>query len=154
MNDLGIFADSPHSEANHCLLNEYEPGQGIMPHTDGPAYYSVTATISLSSHAVLEIYEKNEQGERNSGPTWRILQESGSLLVTMGEMYRDTLHGIAEVMRDENLNSDSIVNWRLLGDVTPYEGGTADRDVRVSLTYRDVLKVSKLGGALKFMTKK
>lgn len=31
---LGIFeADKP---PNHALVNEYLPGQGIMPHTDGP----------------------------------------------------------------------------------------------------------------------
>src|SRR5256885_13581058 len=37
--DLGIFKDSPHGSPNHVLINEYLPGQGIMPHEDGPAYY-------------------------------------------------------------------------------------------------------------------
>lgn len=152
--ELGVFAESPHKEPNHCLVNEYEPGQGIMPHTDGPAYFPVTATVSLASHTVLEIYEKNEQGERNAKPTWRILQEPRSLLVTTAEMYTNTLHGISELETDQDLDSNSIVNWSLLGDVTSYQVGSAARRTRVSLTYRDVLKVAKLGGALKFMTKR
>lgn len=152
--NLEIFAGSPHQEPNHCLVNEYEPGQGIMPHTDGPAYFPVTATVSLASHTVLEIYEKNEQGERNPAPTWRILQEPRSLLVTTADMYRDTLHGISELESDEKLDLNSIANWDLLGDTIPYETGIAARQTRISLTYRDVLKVAKLGGALKFMNKK
>ena len=55
---------------NHCLVNEYESGQGIMPHTDGPAYYPIVTTISLQSPTVIEFYrpidsEKTEvRGER------------------------------------------------------------------------------------------
>jgi alkylated DNA repair protein alkB family protein 6 len=33
---------------NHVLINRYECGEGILPHTDGPAYVSRTATLSLS----------------------------------------------------------------------------------------------------------
>ena len=33
-------------EMNHVLVNEYQPGQGIMAHTDGPAYSTVVATIT------------------------------------------------------------------------------------------------------------
>lgn len=29
--DLGCFTSAPHG-INHCLVNEYLPGQGIMPH--------------------------------------------------------------------------------------------------------------------------
>ena len=151
---LGIFEQSPHGAPNHVLVNEYQPGQGIMPHTDGPAYYPITATVSLGGHTVLEIYRKTESGERVVTPTWRILQEPRSLLVTTGDMYTDTLHGISEVTKDENLNLESIVNWSLLGSPTSFISGSAVRHTRVSLTYRDVLKVAKLGGALKFISKK
>lgn len=154
MKDLQIFQASPHGEPNHCLVNEYLSGQGIMPHEDGPAYFPVTATISLASSTVLEIYEKNEQGERQPEPRWRILQEPRSLLITTGNMYRDTLHGISEVERDKNLGPDTIVNWQMLGDTNSFEDGSANRETRVSLTYRDVIKVAKIGGALKFMSKK
>lgn len=152
--ELGIFRDSPHGQPNHCLVNEYKAGEGIMPHVDGPAYYPVTATVSLASHTVLEIYKKNAEGERDPEPTYRILQEPRSLLLTTGDMYKGTLHGISEVEEDSNLNVGAIINWDTLGDTTPYAGGTAKRDTRVSLTYRDVLKVAKVGGAMKYMSKK
>ena len=149
-----IFAQSPHKAPNHVLINEYQPGQGIMPHEDGPAYHPITATVSLGGHTVLEIYEKNEKGEREAEPRWKILQEPRSLLVTTGNMYRDTLHGISDLTEDRDLGPDSIINWNLLGNQPPFETGTAERHTRISLTYRDVLKVAKLGGAMKFMNKK
>jgi alkylated DNA repair protein alkB family protein 6 len=136
------------------LINEYQPGQGIMPHEDGPAYFPITATVTLGSHTVLEIYKKNEQGERESSPTWRILQEPRSLLITSGEMYVNTLHGIANISVDEGLRDGSITNWSVLADKSPYESGMCERQTRISLTYRDVYKVTKFGGALKFLGKR
>lgn len=153
--ELQVFQQSPHKAPNHCLVNAYEPGQGIMAHVDGPAYAPITATVSLTSHTILNIYEKNEHGERAAAPKWRILQEPRSLLITTGDMYKDTLHGIDEIEKDENLGSGSIVNWSMLGDQTSFVQGSAERvGTRISLTYRDVLKVRKLGGVAKFMTKK
>jgi alkylated DNA repair protein alkB family protein 6 len=152
--EIFVSSQSPHGEPNHVLVNEYQPGEGIMPHEDGPAYFPITATVSLGSHTVLEIYKKNEQGEREKTPTWRILQEPRSLLITSGSMYTDTLHGIANLSVDEDLNDGSIVNWQSLAEKTPYETGRCERETRISLTYRDVYKVTKLGGALKFLGKK
>ncbi|XHF97913.1 hypothetical protein AWENTII_001488 [Aspergillus wentii] len=42
---LGIFANAPHGRPNHVLINEYQPGQGIMPHEDGAAYHPLVATM-------------------------------------------------------------------------------------------------------------
>eukprot|EP00049_Salpingoeca_infusionum_P021707 m.4244 g.4244 ORF g.4244 m.4244 type:complete len:338 (-) comp4441_c0_seq1:187-1200(-) len=61
-------------KANHVLINEYLPGQGIMPHEDGPIYYPTIATISLGSHTVLNFYEKrvretSEAGEASDSQT-------------------------------------------------------------------------------------
>lgn len=50
------FQGSKHGEPNHCLVNEYLAGQGIMPHEDGPAYFPAVATISLGSHTLLDVY--------------------------------------------------------------------------------------------------
>lgn len=152
--DLNVFTASSHGAPNHCLVNEYQPGEGIMPHTDGPAYHPTTATVSLGGHTVLEIYKRDDNGERESKATWRILQEPRSLLVTTDDMYKNTLHGIADVEEDNQLDSDTIVNWNLLGDSDVYSKGSANRTTRVSLTYRDVLKVAKIGGALKFINKR
>jgi alkylated DNA repair protein alkB homolog 6 len=155
--NLDIFKNAPHGAPNHVLINEYLPGQGIMPHEDGPAYYPCTATISLGAAIVLDVYEKNDKGEREAKPKWRILQEPRSLLVTSGTMYTDTLHGIDEVMVDEGLGEGTVANWDLLGEKEKYEvkeGAKYERENRLSLTYRDVLKVAKVGGAMKFLGKR
>ncbi|KAF8588035.1 hypothetical protein K439DRAFT_1336264, partial [Ramaria rubella] len=56
LRDTGLFACSKHGEPNHIIVNEYEPGQGIMPHEDGPSYHPVVATLSLGSHAVFNYH--------------------------------------------------------------------------------------------------
>ena len=152
--EKALFRESPHQAPNHVLINEYQPGQGIMPHEDGPAYHPITATVSLGGHTVFDIYGKNVQGERAAKPSWRILQEPRSLLITTGDMYKATLHGISELTVDEDLSHKSIVNWDQLGDTSPFDSGRAERRTRISLTYRDVLKVARVGGALKFMNKR
>lgn len=154
LKDQRFFDCSPHKGPNHVLINEYKPGEGIMPHEDGPAYSPITATISLGSHTVLEIYQKNEHGEREASPSWRILQEPRSLLVTTDDMYLHTLHGISETQTDEDLSPQSIVNWDLLGNQELYQSGKAERQTRISLTLRDVVKVAKLGGAMKFINRR
>ncbi|CAD0097923.1 unnamed protein product [Aureobasidium mustum] len=150
---LGLFSDSPHHSPNHVLINEYNPNEGIMPHEDGAAYHPIVATVSLSSALCLDIYEKNQDGDQapvSSSPKWRVLQEPRSLLVTCGSAYTDTLHGISEIDIDEDLRPDTVANWTLLGDskIFTENGGKNVRTTRISLTYRDVLKVSKLGARL------
>ncbi|CBQ71084.1 conserved hypothetical protein [Sporisorium reilianum SRZ2] len=56
LRNTGAFEHSKHGEPNHCLVNEYLAGQGIMPHEDGPAYFPAVATISLGSHTLLDVY--------------------------------------------------------------------------------------------------
>ena len=129
-----------------------------MPHEDGAAYHPVVATVSLGAPIVLDIYEKRKesegQGEMTSRePRYRILQEPRSLLVTTEKMYTDYLHGIEERLKDEDLRKESICNWDLLGDNSAFEAGEYERATRTSLTYRDVLKVSKLGNSIKFLAK-
>ena len=146
-----VFHTSPHGVPNHCLINEYLPGQGIHAHEDGDAYHPVVATVSLGSHIVLDIKPKGNDatGERMGGAQgWRVLQEPRSLLITTGKLYTEYLHGISEVTIDENLGEDTIANWNLLGDKTHFEGGQAVRGRRISLTFRDVIRVKKLGKAL------
>ena len=145
-----VFHSSPHGAPNHCLINEYLPGQGIHAHEDGGAYHPVVATVSLGSHIVLDIKPKiNDTTGENMGQAqgWRVLQERRSLLITRGKPYTDCLHGISEVSVDENLGQDTIANWNLLGDRTPFERGQAARQRRISLTFRDVTRVKKLGKA-------
>ncbi|KAH8692858.1 hypothetical protein BGW36DRAFT_303040 [Talaromyces proteolyticus] len=153
---LGCFADSPHQGPNHVLINEYQPGQGIMPHEDGPAYYPLVVTVSIGAPIVLDIYEKSGGGEESGcldrTPRFRVLQEPRSLLITTAGLYTQYLHGIEERLRDEELGREGICNWELLGNAKVYSAGFYDRKTRISLTYRDVLKVAKVGNSMRFLT--
>ncbi|KAH8422695.1 uncharacterized protein LDX57_000449 [Aspergillus melleus] len=128
-----------------------------MPHEDGAAYYPLVATVSLGASIVLDLYPKGQQrgrGDDSDGdqrPQYRILQERRSLLITRKKIYTEFLHGIAETSKDECLDADSICNWDLLREPDRYRCGWAERETRISLTYRDVLKVAKVGNTMKFL---
>lgn len=161
---LKVFEGTKHGAPNHCLVNEYEAGQGIMPHEDGGAYANVVATVSLDAPIVLDLWEKSkdEEGHQKGRgrPKHRILQEERSLLVTKGDAYKVLLHGISERLKDvglepgtsgelhENECEEPAKNWELLGDKERFEDGVLERKTRVSLTFRDVLKVSRVGQKL------
>ncbi|KAI9785159.1 MAG: hypothetical protein M1839_000797 [Geoglossum umbratile] len=153
MQGLGVWDGCPHGAPNHCLVNVYEPGQGIMPHQDGAAYWPLVATVSLGAPIVLDVFEKDGDGGRG-GLVGRILQEPRSLLITTDDLYKEHLHGIAEITADENLGSSTIANWNLLGSPQDFQTGRYDRQTRTSLTYRDVLKVSNIGNSLKLFGKR
>lgn len=161
-----MFNETPHQQPNHVLINEYRPGEGIMPHEDGAAYAPVVATISLGGALCLKITSKpnantesstlvptdseldrNEQVHSAAAqykiPT-RIFQEPRSLLITTGDAYRDLLHGIEPLEVDEELNAETVANWTLLSnpEVIEQNSGRSARSTRISLTYRDVLRVS------------
>ncbi|KAI0905909.1 hypothetical protein F4824DRAFT_251609 [Ustulina deusta] len=149
-----IFSDSPHKRPNHVLINEYPPGIGIMPHKDGAAYHPVVATVSLGASICLNIHEMKEDGTLNKTPIWRILQEPRSLLITTADLYTDYLHGIDDIMEDIELSGQTIANWSLLRPSSRFHHGRNLRQPRTSLTYRDVISVSKLGSKLVFNQKK
>ncbi|OAG13657.1 hypothetical protein CC77DRAFT_1002950 [Alternaria alternata] len=153
--DLGIFDHTPHGQSNHVLVNEYRPGEGIMPHEDGDAYAHVVATVSLGAGLCLDVLPKpessfNKEGQQDGEkmlhlPT-RIFQEPRSLLITTGRAYRELMHGISSIEVDEELSEGTVANWGLLSqegkDAIARDGGSNLRGTRVSLTYRDVIKVS------------
>lgn len=55
-----IFIEAKGIKPNHVLLNRYRPGDGIMPHKDGPAYYPLVCILSLNSGLTLNIWESIE----------------------------------------------------------------------------------------------
>uniref|UniRef100_A0AAG5CTJ9 Fe2OG dioxygenase domain-containing protein n=1 Tax=Anopheles atroparvus TaxID=41427 RepID=A0AAG5CTJ9_ANOAO len=143
INQLNIFEQG--IEANHVLVNEYLPGQGIMPHLDGPLFYPTIATISCGSHTVLEYDRQIEMGPSDNTSLVResvtkVLIEPCSLLVVKEDMYHKYFHSIKE--QEQDTIDGNIANLRLLskgklGDVLP-------RGTRVSLTIRHVPKTSKM----------
>ncbi|KAL7626282.1 hypothetical protein AAE478_003052 [Parahypoxylon ruwenzoriense] len=149
-----IFSNSPHRKPNHVLINEYPPGIGIMPHKDGAAYHPVVCTVSFGASLCLDIYRPKEDGTLDIQPVWRILQEPRSLLITTSTLYTDFLHGIADITEDVELGANTIANWKLLRSPHNFADGRNSRETRTSLTYRDVMNVSKLGGKLGLFGKK
>lgn len=125
-----------------------------MPHKDGAAYHPVVCTVSLGASLCLNIYSTKEDGALNTTPVWRILQEPRSLLITTGSMYTDYLHGIEDVDKDVDLSESTVANWDLLRSPEEFASGVNQRQTRTSLTYRDVLKVSKMGSKLGGLLKK
>lgn len=143
-----LFDSSPHKRPNHVLINEYPPGVGIMPHKDGAAYHPVVCTVSLGASLCLNIYKSKEDSALDPDHAYRILQEPRSLLITMDDLYTQFLHGIADTKEDVNLSAETVANWDMLRAPESFADGENLRATRTSLTYRDVLKVSKLGNNL------
>jgi len=121
---------------NHVLINEYEPGQGIMAHEDGPLYIPHVAILSLQSSVMMEIYEKPYTNKKK---LFSVYLEPRSLFIFREDIYKQHLHAIEEEMTD-NLCKD-VANWHLLK--TKKEGQIEREDTRVSLTIR-VVKLTVL----------
>ncbi|KAH6766544.1 oxidoreductase [Perilla frutescens var. hirtella] len=111
------------SAINHVLINEYLPGQGIMPHQDGPAYMPVVAILSLGSPVVMDFVPHTNlkstveaSGDNSkdiiSGPShmemssgenfskdhlpFSVVLMPRSLLIFKDIAYSDYLHGIKD----------------------------------------------------------
>lgn len=80
----GLFPSAP----NHALINDYLPGEGIMPHTDGPAYYPKVAIVSLGADTAFQFWTMGRI------PNVTLRAEPRSLLVFSDMYYTDLLHGI------------------------------------------------------------
>lgn len=122
--------------ANHVLVNEYNAGQGIMPHLDGPLFFPTITTISCGSHTILEFF-KNDTERREK--VCDLILERRSLVVLKDDMYTKYLHSISEIESDEV--KKSCVNVDLCKDLKI--GGIYARETRISLTIRNVPKVAK-----------
>lgn len=139
---LGAFAGKT---ANHVLVNEYKPGEGIMPHEDGPLYHPTVTTISLGSHTLLDFYRPISAQELDEVPQTEesryllsLLVRPQSLLILQDDMYQRLLHGIQGTHHDSL--TERVANLLAAG-VQP--GATLTRGTRVSLTVRHVPIVMK-----------
>ena len=124
------FAEAP----NHVLINEYQKGMGIMSHTDGPAYNSRTATISIGGDVLFKLTKRRDENQptvkddaaTNSAVMEVMLHGCGSLIVFANDAYLRHCHGIDETL--EETTSCVCANEG--------EGLVLQRDNRVSLTFR------------------
>ena len=131
----GLFSGS---HINHVLVNEYTPGQGIMPHVDGPLFTPLIATLNLGSSCLLK-FQTRDSDTDHLKDEFSLFLEEGSVLVQTGEVYERFLHGIEEV--EEDLVSEDVANLGLCHGVCL--GDVVKRGTRVSLTIRSVPKVVK-----------
>lgn len=138
----GVFEEN--RKANHVLVNEYLPGEGIMPHLDGPLFYPTITTLSCGSHTVLEFQEPREsddvEGKLERRLVTKILVQPRSLLILKDSMYEKYLHSIDEI--NEDTIDDEIAN--LSSDGSIKKGDVLARAKRISLTIRHVPKTSKM----------
>ncbi|EDW63936.1 alpha-ketoglutarate-dependent dioxygenase alkB homolog 6 isoform X1 [Drosophila virilis] len=139
VNNLGIFESQ---NANHVLVNEYLPGQGILPHTDGPLFYPIISTISCGAHTVLEFTKRETTGEAAGEVLFKLLLEPRSLLILKDTLYSDYMHAISEI--NEDTLCDRICNYNLCENTYKIGDHLVRRAPRISLTIRNVPKTSKM----------
>ena len=140
---VGAFPSS--HPPNHVLVNEYQPGEGIMPHTDGPAYESRTATISLGgSDVIFKLWPMrqrhhdrdarstpvNIQPVKNVPSLELILHGHGSLVLFTNDAYLKHHHEICEGLIEEMTSSNGVCGNDING------GTLVKRGYRMSLTFR------------------
>ena len=136
---------SDHPKPNHVLVNEYEPGAGVLPHEDGPLYAPAVATLSLGSPCVVSFIPTDET--RNKA--FQVALMPNSLLVFKGEAYKAFRHGIDGVHAHALPAPDELVNHAdpdvLRALERTEDGGVHLRrsDTRYSLTFRRVRSALK-----------
>jgi len=112
-----IYADAHMPAiADQCIINEYQPGQGISAHVDcEPCFGNVIGSISLGSACVMVFQH------RSNGQKAELQLEPGSMVIMTGEARYDWTHAIP-ARKTDKLN-----------------GETWQRNRRISITYRSVL---------------
>ncbi|EFO27748.1 hypothetical protein LOAG_00731 [Loa loa] len=130
----------PNRRPNHVLINEYLPGQGIMAHTDGPAFYPMVTTISLGSDTIIDYYKPIDP-ERNNVKQKRyvgsVLLERRSLILVSDDAYTKYLHEIAD--RTFDVITSDIFN---LESTNKRIGKVVTRDLRLGVCFPEKQKTS------------
>ncbi|GAB5588568.1 hypothetical protein Unana1_03468 [Umbelopsis nana] len=102
---------------NHLLVNEYEAGQGIMPHTDAPSIFGpVIMSLSLISACVMRFTNLD------TGHSVDVLLPRRSMLVMTNEARYNYKHSISKDLVE-----------------TLPDGTSIERSRRVSFTFRQII---------------
>ncbi|KAI9144565.1 hypothetical protein BKA69DRAFT_1055736 [Paraphysoderma sedebokerense] len=116
LNELNVPSDSVSFDS--LIVNEYRPGQGIMPHCDAPSIFGpVILSLSLLSPCLMSFDHTND----TTLPRQDVYLPPRSLLVMTGSGRFDYKHSISK---------DLTESWN---------GKEFLRDTRVSLTFRSVV---------------
>jgi alkylated DNA repair protein alkB family protein 6 len=148
----GVF--TPTTFPNNVRIHEYEVGDGIAPHCDGPIYVPRVAIVSLQSSCVMSFYPRREPYDQpmehyndtfrfdgeiaKQTPLMSLVLEPGSLLVFEADAYTHHPHGISdrEVDSLDPLVSGEVVNRKFLQNPEITE---VVRQLRVGVTVRNLL---------------
>jgi alkylated DNA repair dioxygenase AlkB len=104
----------PSHEFNQCIINKYEPGQGINKHIDIKAYGPVIGCFTFGSGAVMTFRRKDEVHHLYVKPNSLYIMSGESRLLWTHEM--------------PSRKSDMV------------EGKKIPRGLRISVTFRHVPK--------------
>lgn len=99
-------------------MDRYLPHQGILPHTDGPAYHPLVITLSLGTHTLLHLEPTQSDPAPLESPgsatpkEFTLLLPPRSLLILSGQIYSDYLHSIKADTKFDSMESlRECVNW-------------------------------------------
>ncbi len=151
---------------NHILINEYQPSEGIMPHTDGPLYFHKTATFSIGGDVLFQFTRRlQESAQEQQQQTQQhkiggddivmqiMLSGKGSLIVFDDDAYINHCHSINDRIVPSKHN-DNDADKKLSGshggvsEIVEYveyasekcvnlkKGSVVKRKHRFSLTFR------------------
>ncbi|KAG2196993.1 hypothetical protein INT47_006940 [Mucor saturninus] len=99
---------------NHLLVNEYNPGQGIMPHIDAPTLFGpIIMSLSLLSDCIMKFTQEDQSVD--------IILPRRSLAILTGEARYKYKHSISKDLIE---TVDTLV---------------IHRDRRVSFTFREII---------------
>jgi alkylated DNA repair protein alkB homolog 6 len=150
----GLF--TPTTFPNSVRIHEYQQGEGIGPHCDGPIYVPMVTVLSLASSCLMSFYPRQglyeshpmdhyndtfkfAEGEIGQQvPLQSVVLEPRSLLIFSGEGYYHYPHGVSDKAQDD-LSSDlvgEVVNRQFLRDK---EVQSIPRTFRASITTRNLM---------------
>jgi alkylated DNA repair protein alkB homolog 6 len=142
---VGFFP--PDLAPNHVLINEYEPGQGIMHHTDGPRYYDRVVILSLESSTVMSFHPRLSSDEigltaHTPAAAMSVFLQPRSLLYFSGEAYHNYLHGIEARFFDDLRTEENLINRPALVRIENPDEQIVGRGKRISFTIRHLFHPS------------
>eukprot|EP00760_Papus_ankaliazontas_P020921 PhM_4_TR18610/c5_g1_i3/m.83787/K10768/ALKBH6; alkylated DNA repair protein alkB homolog 6 len=150
----GIF--TPSIYPNNVRIHEYNVGEGIGPHVDGPIYVPRVAIMSLASPCLMSFYPRRDPYENpmdhyddtfkfdgeiaRQTPCCSLVLEPRSLFVFSHDAYWFYPHGVSDKAVDSLKEEDvgPIINRHLLTTIDS-NATSLERKYRVGVTVRHLL---------------
>ncbi|KAI9476234.1 MAG: hypothetical protein EXX96DRAFT_576315 [Benjaminiella poitrasii] len=106
------------NKPNHLLINEYNPGQGIMPHVDAPTLFgSAILSLSLLSDCIMKF-----TSTINDDESVDVVLPRRSLAILSGDARYKYKHGISKELIEKSTSEEIVIH----------------RKTRISFTFREI----------------